>query len=334
MSIATITTPVATPVNETPAFSPPYHVESASDSENEEEGSSKATCYGVKMAAKTPPQSPILTSSPTFQEIFNDESGKVTVQKKQKITKEEKQRKAAERKAKKQAAEEEKERKAAERKAKKQAAEEEKVQKAAQREAKKKLAEEKKAALEAEKAEKAAKREAKKILAEKEKAEKAAKKAEKAAKKAEKAAKKQNPTSLADIQTSEIDGVQVIAKNNASTNILATLGIGEEAAVELKVEEFVALPDADAESQAATTTTIETSQVDEDEDDNEDMNAESPSDDSLDLDAEEVSKKMNTLRKYIKRQNELLDQQKANTREINKIYGELANLFGEITAQD
>ena len=89
MSIITTPIPIATHIKEEPAFSPPYHVENASDSDGEEESNS-ATCYGVKVVAKTPVSSPV---------------GEVTVQKKQKITKEEKAQKAAERKAKKEAAE-------------------------------------------------------------------------------------------------------------------------------------------------------------------------------------------------------------------------------------
>ena len=293
MSTTTSPIPIATHIKEESAFSPPYHVESASDSDGEEESKSK-TCYGVKVVAKTPVSSP---------------AGAVTVQKKQKISKEEKAKKAEERKAKKEAAEAEKALKAAARKAKKEAAEAEKARKAAEREIKKKAIEEKKAAAEAEKALKAAARKAKKESAEAEKAEKAAKRAAKKKVTDEKTTKK-------------------------TTDLLANLGIGETAAGELQAEEFVP-PNVLDENQLGEKK-VPVQEIEEgenaDEPEEEDENVNSPSD-SLDLDAEEVSKKMNMLREFIKKQNDLLEQQKVNTREINKIYGELANLFGETTIE-
>lgn len=320
----------------TTSISPPYHVEGASDSENEQ----KNSCHGVKVIAKTPAPSPAGINSSAFK----NEQVAVVIQKKQKVSKEEKARKAAERQAKKAAAEEEKARKAAERQAKKAAAEEEKARKAAEREAKKKIAEEKKLAAEAEKAAKAAKRQAKKMAAEEEKAAKAAKR------EAKKKISDENPT------------------QNTAT-ILANLGIGETSMpeLELKAEAFVEnksnhvivkvkteeVPDIDEgvsvevedlkpavqENTGVTDKPVENSKIEAEHDAEDDAEhdaedaahvaeEDSPSD-SLDLDAEDVSNKMNELRKIIKKQNELIEEQKKTAEEINRIYGELAIMFGE-----
>ena len=324
MSTTTTPIPIATHIKEEPAFSPPYHVENASDSDGEEESNS-ATCYGVKVVAKTPVSSPV---------------GEVTVQKKQKITKEEKAQKAAERKAKKEAAEEEKVRKAAERKAKKEAAEEEKARKAAEREIKKKAIEEKKAAAEAEKALKAAARKAKKEAAEADKAEKAAKRAAKKKATDEKTTKKTTDllanlgigeTTVEELQAENFVQPKVTHENAAEENVHAQQIEDVEPMEEVVVEVIEAMVDGRMQNVEVVEQQIKEVEkaVDSKEGDIVDEDANSPSNDSLDLDAEDVSNKMNELRGFIKKQNELLEEQKKTAHEINRIYGDLANMFGE-----
>ena len=315
MSTTTTPIPIATHIKEEPAFSPPYHVENASDSDGEEESNS-VTCYGVKVVAKTPVSSPV---------------GEVTVQKKQKITKEEKAQKAAERKA------------------KKEAAEEEKARKAAEREIKKKAIEEKKAAAEAEKALKAAARKAKKEAAEAEKAEKAAKRAAKKKVTDEKTTKKTTDllanlgigeTVAEELQAENFVQPKVTHENAAEENVHAQqieeVMVEEreedvEPVEEVVVEAIEAMVDGRMQKVEVVEQQIKEVEkaVDSKEGDIVDEDANSPSNDSLDLDAEDVSNKMNELRGFIKKQNELLEEQKKTAHEINRIYGDLANMFGE-----